>query len=64
MLARLHDMMYGNPEDVLTTTDHSEAYVDRVLNVLGSGAVHKTYVEALNPIITAIFDAPLEAQPK
>ncbi len=66
MLRQLGSLLCGDPTRVLgRDAEGHETYVDRTLNVVGSGFQHGKYFADMVERVVAIFDqTPLEAQPK
>ncbi|NBI44329.1 type I polyketide synthase [Burkholderia sp. ISTR5] len=66
MLMALPELIGGDPRRVLTRdADGHETYVDRTLNVIGSGFQHGKYFNDLADLVVELFDRePIEAQPR
>ena len=60
----IHNLLYGNPTVLWSSTEEEEKHVDRSMNVWGSGGAHKTYFKKIDKIIIDLFNLPLEKQPK
>ena len=66
MFYQLAMAIYGNPKEVFTyDAEGHEEHVDRVLNVIGSGFMHKRYFDDMMGVfVQKIFDSePVEQQP-
>jgi hypothetical protein len=57
-------LLFGNPRMARVEASGVELYVNRGMNVWGSGGAHKTYFKKVDEIIIEIFDRPLEHQPQ
>src|ERR1700730_3460260 len=57
-------LLFGNPRIARVDARGVELYVNRGMNVWGSGGAHKTYFKKVDEIIIEIFDRPLEQQPQ
>ncbi|MGY6235982.1 type I polyketide synthase [Burkholderia ambifaria] len=66
MLMALPELIGGDPRRVLTRdADGHETYVDRTLNVIGSGFQHGKYFNDMADLVVELFDRePLDAQPR
>lgn len=66
MLRQLSSLLCGDPTRVLgRDAEGHETYLDRTLNVVGSGFQHGKYFADMVERVVAIFNqTPLEAQPK
>jgi len=66
MLHRLHEATFGETAGVFTYEDGHEAWVDRTLNVIGSGFMHNRYfADMMHVYVRTLFDAhPLSDQPR
>lgn len=66
MLLGLKELLCGDPKRVLSRDiDGHETYVDRTLNVIGSGFQHGKYFKDLAELVTKIFDTdPVAEQPR
>ena len=64
-LRKLDDLLFGNPL-VLKKAAHEkeEKHVDRAMNVWGSGGAHAAYFKVVDEIIIALFNKPIQEQPK
>ena len=57
--------MFGNANVLGSSIPSSgETHVDREMNVWGSGGAHAAYFKKIDEIIIAIFNKPIEEQPK
>lgn len=65
LLLRLADLLLDDPRKVLTRdADGHETYVDRTLNVIGSGFQHGKYFNDALDLVLSVFDRePLQQQP-
>lgn len=58
-------LIFGNPEKLRThELKANETHVDREMNVWGSGGAHSNYFKVVDKIIIALFNKPIEEQPK
>jgi hypothetical protein len=57
-------LLFGNPRIARIDASGVELYVNRGMNVWGSGGAHKTYFKKVDEIIIEIFNRPLEQQPQ
>jgi len=57
-------LLFGNARIPRTDESGSELFVNRAINVWGSGGAHKTYFKKLEEIIVEIFNRPIESQPR
>ncbi|MCW7538531.1 SDR family NAD(P)-dependent oxidoreductase [Aquabacterium sp. A7-Y] len=66
LLLSLRELLCGDPARVLgRDADGHETYVDRTLNVIGSGFQHGKYFQDLVELVVEMFDRqPVEEQPK
>jgi hypothetical protein len=64
LLAVIGTLLFGNARVPRVDDSGVELFVNRAMNVWGSGGAHKTYFNKLEEIIKDIFSRPLEAQPK
>ncbi|WP_431825911.1 GNAT family N-acetyltransferase [Burkholderia sp. F1] len=66
LLMALPELICGDPRRVLTRdADGHETYVDRTLNVIGSGFQHGKYFSDLADLVVELFDRePIDAQPR
>jgi SAM-dependent methyltransferase len=64
-LRKLDALLFGNPL-VLQKAAHEkeEKHVDRAMNVWGSGGAHAAYFKVVDEIIIALFNKPIQEQPK
>jgi hypothetical protein len=64
-LRKLDALLFGNPL-VLKKAAHEkeEKHVDRAMNVWGSGGAHAAYFKVVDEIIIALFNKPIQEQPK
>jgi len=61
----LDELIFGNPLVLKTdSSDEPEKHVHREMNVWGSGGAHSTYFKVIDKIIIAIFNKPIDEQPK
>ena len=62
---RLDELLFGNAT-IFKSSDPSnnEMHVDREMNVWGSGGAHSAYFKKIDEIIIALFNKPIEEQPK
>ena len=64
-LRKLDDLIFGNPRILKKlNNDKEEKHVDRAMNVWGSGGAHAAYFKVVDEIIIALFNKPIEEQPK
>ena len=62
---RTEELMFGNANMLRSSIPNSvEIHVDREMNVWGSGGAHSAYFKKIDEIIIAIFNKPIEEQPK
>ena len=65
MLLKLDDIIFNKQNFIWERNiDNSEKHVMRTMNVWGSGKAHKAYFKKIDKIVTDIFNAPIENQPK
>lgn len=66
MLLQLRQLLRGDPARVLSRdADGHETFVDRTLNVIGSGFQHDRYFRDVTDLVLPLFDRnPVEQQPK
>ena len=65
MFDRVEGLLFGDPGQLWDTEPgQPEVHVDRRMNVWGSGATHAPYFEKIDEIIIALFNLPLEDQPR
>jgi hypothetical protein len=57
-------LLFGNPRIARIDTSGVELYVNRGMNVWGSGGAHRTYFKKVDEIISEIFNRPLGQQPQ
>jgi len=64
-LRKLDALLFGNPL-ILQKAAHEkeEKHVDRAMNVWGSGGAHVAYFKVVDEIIIALFNKPIQEQPK
>ncbi len=62
---RVDELIFGNALIFKSSipTSH-EIHVDREMNVWGSGGAHSAYFKKIDEIIIALFNKPIEEQPK
>jgi len=61
----LDELIFGNPNVLWEKPEGAaELHVDRKMNVWGSGGAHSTYFKKVDEIIIALFNQPIEQQPK
>jgi len=62
---RVDELMFGNALIFRSSipTAH-EIHVDREMNVWGSGGAHSAYFKKIDEIVIALFNKPIEEQPK
>ena len=61
----LDDLIFGNPNVLWEKPEGAaELHVDRKMNVWGSGGAHSTYFKKVDEIIIALFNQPIDQQPK
>ena len=56
-------LLFGNARISRIDENGIELFVNRAMNVWGSGGAHKTYFKKIDDIIVEIFNRPLEKQP-
>jgi len=62
---RVDELMFGNANILRSSIPNSvEMHVDREMNVWGSGGAHSTYFKKIDEIIIALFNKPIDEQPK
>ena len=65
ILANVELYLYGDFNRFFERDNNgNEQHVFRTLNVWGSGGSHKTYFKKIDTVLTAIFNKPIEQQPK
>ena len=57
-------LLFGNARVPRVDENGVELFVNRAMNVWGSGGAHKTYFKKIDDIIRAIFDRPIDRQPR
>jgi hypothetical protein len=57
-------LLFGNARIPRIDENGSELFVNRAINVWGSGGAHKTYFKRLEEIVIEIFSRPIESQPR
>jgi hypothetical protein len=57
-------LLFGNPRMARVDAGGVELYVNRGMNVWGSGGAHKTYFKKVDEIVIEIFNRPLQQQPQ
>jgi hypothetical protein len=57
-------LLFGNPRIPRIDDSGVELYVNRGMNVWGSGGAHKTYFNKVDEIVIEVFNRPLEQQPQ
>ena len=57
-------LLFGNARIPRIDESGSELFVNRAINVWGSGGAHKTYFKKLEEIVIEIFNRPIESQPR
>ncbi|HAT66192.1 MAG TPA: polyketide synthase, partial [Flavobacteriaceae bacterium] len=62
---RVDELLFGNAS-IFKSNDPSatEMHVDREMNVWGSGGAHSAYFKKIDEIVIALFNKPIEEQPK
>jgi len=64
-LRKLDQLIFGNPLLLKNgAAGAEENHVDREMNIWGSGGAHSTYFKVVDEIIIALFNRPIEEQPK
>jgi len=62
---RVDELMFGNALIFKSSLPSAhEIHVDREMNVWGSGGAHSAYFKKIDEIIIALFNKPIEEQPK
>jgi len=62
---RMDELLFGNPNILRSSLPNaSEIHVDREMNVWGSGGAHSAYFKKIDEIVIALFNKPIEEQPK
>ena len=57
-------LLFGNPRIPRVDEGGVELYVNRGMNVWGSGGAHRTYFKKVDEIVMEIFNRPLDRQPQ
>jgi hypothetical protein len=57
-------LLYGNARIPRIDENGVELFVNRAMNVWGSGGAHRTYFKKVDDIIVEIFNRPIERQPR
>ena len=63
-LRKLDELIFGNPTPFQPDLNGNETHVDREMNIWGSGGAHSGYFGVVDEIIKAVFNQPLDSQPK
>ena len=62
---RLEELLFGNANILRSSVPNSsEIHVNREMNVWGSGGAHSAYFKKIDEIIIALFNKPIDQQPK
>jgi len=62
---RMDELLFGNPLILRSSLPNAtEIHVDREMNVWGSGGAHSAYFKKIDEIVIALFNKPIEKQPK
>lgn len=62
---RAEELIFGNANMLRSSIPNTvEIHVDREMNVWGSGGAHSAYFKKIDEIIIALFNKPIEEQPK
>ena len=65
MFRNVEELIFGDPNRIRDVEAGSaEKHVDREMNVWGSGGAHGTYFKKVDEIIMAMFNKPINEQPK
>ncbi len=65
MLAKLEQLLFKNASILERKSLHNEEiHVNRAINVWGSGGAHSAYFKVIDSIIIALFNRPIQEQPK
>jgi SAM-dependent methyltransferase len=65
MFKHIDDLLFGNPSLLRNIgVNDDELHVNREMNVWGSGGAHTTYFKVIDEIIIALFNKPIQEQPK
>jgi len=60
----LDELIFGDSSILKVGPGEQEKHVDREMNVWGSGGAHGAYFKKVDEIIIALFNKPIEEQPK
>jgi SAM-dependent methyltransferase len=61
----MDELLFGNPLILRSSLPNAtEIHVDREMNVWGSGGAHSAYFKKIDEIVIALFNKPIEEQPK
>ncbi len=63
-LACVNELLFGNARMPRVDGEGRELFVDRAMNVWGSGGAHTTYFKKIDEVIREIFNQPIETQPQ
>ncbi len=62
---RVDELIFGNANILRSSLPNSpEIHVDREMNVWGSGGAHSAYFKKIDEIVIALFNKPIDEQPK
>ncbi|MBW2938681.1 class I SAM-dependent methyltransferase [Aureisphaera sp. CAU 1614] len=62
---RVDELLFGNATIFKSNDPNAtEMHVDREMNVWGSGGAHSAYFKKIDEIVIALFNKPIEEQPK
>lgn len=61
---KVDELIFGNPEILVSKAGEDEKHVDREMNVWGSGGAHSAYFKKVDEIIIDLFNRPINEQPK
>ncbi|TVR82812.1 MAG: class I SAM-dependent methyltransferase [Saprospirales bacterium] len=61
---KVDELIFGNPEILVSQAGEEEKHVDREMNVWGSGGAHSAYFKKVDEIIIDLFNRPINEQPK
>lgn len=65
MLAKLEQLLFKNANIMdRKSLNNEEIHVNRAMNVWGSGGAHSAYFKVIDSIIIALFNRPIQEQPK
>ncbi len=65
MFRKVNELIFGDPRVLWDVPEGApEVHVDRVMNVWGSGGAHSTYFKKVDEVVMALFNQPIELQPK